>query len=54
MDSGYKTVTCPNCGEPIAVQAGVTEGICPNCKEFIPQDPADEYGYDPNQNYRIL
>ena len=47
-------MTCPNCGEQVAVQPGVTEGTCPNCKQFVSQDPTDTYGFDPNQNYRVL
>jgi hypothetical protein len=45
-------LTCPNCGELVAVQPGVTEGTCPNCKCFVSEEP--DYGFDPNQNYRIL
>lgn len=53
-NSNLQMTTCPNCGEPAAYQAGTTEGVCPYCKTFIPPDPSSDYGFDPNQNYRIL
>ena len=53
-NSNIQVGTCPNCGEPVAAEVGVTEGVCPYCKQFIPQDEQGEYGFDPNQNYRVL
>ena len=53
-NNNLQNMTCPNCGEQIAVEPGVTEGTCLNCKCFVTQDPADAYGFDPNQNYRVL
>ena len=51
-DQNLQMLTCPNCGELVAVQPGVTEGTCPNCKCFVSEEP--NYGFDPNQNYRVL
>ena len=45
---------CPNCGEKVYVEPGVVEGTCPICKCFVTADPSDTYGFDPNQNYRVL
>ena len=52
--SNFVECTCPNCGETVAVEVGVTEGTCPNCKDFVSADPSNTYGFDPNQNYRVL
>ena len=51
--NNYQELTCPNCGEAVAVEIGITEGTCPNCKTFVSTEP-DSYGFDPNQNYRVL
>ena len=50
--NNLQEMTCPNCGEVIMVKPGVTEGTCPNCKDFVSSEPS--YGFDPNQNYRVL
>ena len=50
--NNLQEMTCPNCGETIMVEVGVTEGTCPNCKDFVSSEPS--YGFDPNQNYRVL
>lgn len=52
--NNLQEMTCPNCGEAIMVQVGITEGTCPNCKDFVSSDPSNNYGFDPNQNYRVL
>lgn len=35
------TGSCPNCGMPVAAEAGVTSGTCPYCGDPIPAEPSE-------------
>ena len=45
---------CPSCGQPVAVNAGVTSGTCPHCGNAIPAKSPSNASHENIYNVRIL
>ena len=57
MQSNANIVTgsCPNCGMPVAAEAGVTSGTCPYCGDPIPAEPSENINpLDPGFDKRVF